>query len=110
MRRLDQRGDLRPRDRAVEPHADPAQPGHVRRQVIDLRIAVDQHGLDAGLGRAHQREPAVVVVLVREHRELVLADEPRRHAVARPLGHVGQRETGGAELGERGGGRHEAAC
>jgi hypothetical protein len=99
---LDQRRDLRPRQRAVEPHADPAARGDIGRQEVAVRIAVDEHALHA-VGRiAPQREPAVVVVIVGEGDELFAADKPARRVMARSLDGIGELRADRAHLCERG--------
>jgi hypothetical protein len=112
VRRLEDRLDLRPRQILVEPHADPAGAADVRWDVIDVGIAVDEHRLHPLGRRADQRHAVVAVMIVGEHRELLLlpalADEPRRHAVTRALGHAGEGHAGGSQLREGSGVTH--AC
>ena len=47
VRALDHRGDLGPRQRAIEPHADPAARADVRWNEVMLGIALDEHLLHA---------------------------------------------------------------
>jgi hypothetical protein len=65
----------------------------VRRYVVDLGVAVDERGLHALGRRTHERHATITMVIVAEHRELLLADKERRHAVARALGDVRKRMT-----------------
>ncbi len=88
-------GDLVPVEIDVEADADPAAAADVRRAEEPVRLGFDQRLLRAGRRRAPEvREVVAVVAVVPQlHEHLLVADEPRRRAVARPLGHLGERET-----------------
>jgi hypothetical protein len=64
----------------------------VRWNLVDLRIAVDEHPLHPRRRADGEREHPVAVMIVREDGELFLTDEPCRLTVARALGHVVERE------------------
>jgi hypothetical protein len=76
MTSFDQRGDQVPREVAIEPDQDPTLRTHVRWNLVNLGLALDEHRLHP-FGRAHREcEHAVAVVIVREHRELAVLREP----------------------------------
>ena len=80
-----------PVDLAVEPDPDPTAVADIRGHVEPVGFLVDELLLHAGRRRADEAEPLVVVMVVPRGGEgLLVADEPRRRAVAQPLGHLGQ--------------------
>ena len=90
--------ELVPVKLAVEAQAEPAAVPDVRRAEEALGVGLDQHLLDAVLGRRPQREPPVAVVVVQDHREGALVpDEEGRVTVAQPLARLRQGE---AELAD----------
>ena len=97
---LDQVRDDVPVDLDVEVHAEPAAVADVGRAEVALRRLGDQRLLHVGARRAPEGH-AVVVMLVREHHEgLLAADEPGRFAVAQAFGHLGQRQAEAAQVFE----------
>jgi hypothetical protein len=55
----------------------------VRRPEEALRVGLDEHFLDAALGRTPEREAAVAVLVVQHHeKRSLLADEEGRMPVA----------------------------
>jgi hypothetical protein len=91
-RRLDQSERLRPLDLAIEAERDPAPTTDVRWDLVELGLAVDEHLLHARRRTDDQHEHAVAMMVVPQRRELLLADEPCRRAVAEALGHIVERE------------------
>jgi hypothetical protein len=82
----------------VETQSEPAAVTDVRRAEEPLGVGLDEHLLDAVLGRSPQREPPVAVVVVQDHREGALVpDEEGRVPVAQPLAGLGKGE---AELAD----------
>jgi hypothetical protein len=66
----------------------------VRRPEEALRVGLDEHLLDAALGRAPDREASVAVLVVQHHEERSLvADEECRMPVAEALARLGKLET-----------------
>ena len=74
-------------------HANPALDSDIRRLEIDLRRFGDHHCLMACWNRNPDRDAAVVVVVVGEHDEDLLADEKRRFAMRKLFAGVGQRQS-----------------
>jgi hypothetical protein len=100
MTSFDQRGDLVPREVAIEPDQHPALRSHVGWNLVKLGLALDEHRLHA-LGRADREgQHAVAVVIVREHRELAVLREPRRLSVTELFGDTVERHAGGSYLRE----------
>jgi hypothetical protein len=100
MTSFDQRGDLVPCEVAIEPDQHPPLRAHVRWDLVNLGLALDEHRLHA-LGRADgECEHAVAMVIVREHRELAVLREPRRLTVAEFFGDTVERHASGSDLRE----------
>ena len=100
MTSFDQRGDLLPRELAIEPDQHPTLRAHVRWNLVNFGLALDEHRLHA-YRRAHREcEHAVAVVVVREHRELAVLREPRGLTVTELFGDTVERHAGGAYLRE----------
>src|SRR5829696_3401153 len=90
--------ELVPVELPVEAQAEPAAVPEVRRTEEPLGVGLDEHLLNAALGRSPQRERPVAVVVVQDHREGALVpDEKGRVTVAQPL--AGLRK-GEAELAD----------
>ena len=86
----------------IEAHAEPAPLADVGRPEEPLRLLLDQLGLDAGRRGAPDGQPAVLVVVVEEHDERLLApNEEGRRAVARPLGDLREVQADAPDVGQR---------
>src|SRR5713101_3674798 len=77
---------------AVEFNTDPATHPHIGRTEERLRRTLDQHPLETWRRGYPHRNVPVVVMIVGEHGEYLLADEKRRFSMGklfRALGHGG---------------------
>ena len=86
--------DLVPVVAPVQPQRDPSPATDVGGPEEALGLGLDQLGLHAGRRGADEVREVVLVVAVLPQRGegRLAADEPRRRAVARALGHLGERQ------------------
>ena len=106
MTSFDQRDDLFPREVLVEADQHPALGADVGWNLVRLGVALDEHRLHADRRADGQREHAVAVMVVGQHRELAVLREPARLAVAESFGDTFEREASRADLRERRGMSH----
>src|SRR5262249_47236890 len=86
---------------AVEPDPDPSRRTDVGRREEDLGVLLHELGLLLEVRLAPERDAAVTVVVVHEHREGLLAAPPRRRAVREALRRLRPGLDDLAELRER---------
>ena len=82
---------------AREFDADPAIDADVGGTVVGLGVGMDQGGLDAWGGGETNSNVAIVVMVVRVHREDALAGEKGGFAVRKPFGRIGEAEADAAD-------------